>query len=76
MGEVVLSLWAFILYTIICISFGFFVLSILAMSSKADDQNERIISNYQLQWIAITNSVLTQEQKLKIDKMMEEKDEN
>ena len=70
MGEVVLSLWGFILYTIICISFGFIVLGILKTGSDADDG---ITQSYWVQMAFMARNLLTDEQKQKLDEMMEDK---
>ena len=72
MGEVVLSLWAFIIYTIICISFGFVVLGLLKTGSDADDS---IMNHYWVRMAFMARSIMTEDQLAKLDKMMEEKDE-
>ena len=68
--EAVIPLWQFILIIIFAVCFGFLVCSILSSGSQADD---RIENSYWTQMAFIARSLMTEEQKKKLDKMMEEK---
>ena len=69
-SEVCFSLIGFIVYTMFAVSFGLVILGILKSSSDGD---ETIASSYWCQVAFMQRSIMTEDQKQKLEQMMEEK---
>ena len=69
-SEVCFSLIGFLAYTIACVSFGLVILGLLKTSSNAD---ETIASSYWCQVAFMQRSIMTEDQKQKLEQMLEEK---
>jgi hypothetical protein len=65
-----MTLIVFIIYTMTAVSFGAVIWGLLKIGSDAD---ETIASAYWCQVAFMSRSIMTEEQKKKLDEMMEEK---
>ena len=69
-SEVCVSLIGFIVYTMLAVSFGLVILGLLKSSSDGD---EIVASSYWMQVAFMQRSIMTEDQKQKLEEMMEEK---
>lgn len=73
MGDVVISAELFIIFIIGAIVFGMFITSLNKISADSD---KKINEFYWQRVVFMAKSIMTQEQLEKLNKMLEEKDEN